>query len=254
MQRLPGGSQEKTTNMKVFQDELPGVQETEQTAITVSNLDGEFVYVNNKAADLYGYTKEELLDLEPYELIAELNPDEVNKITSIWNEEINYVDHEIITGDGKRATIKANVDIIEIGGKKYILAETEDLEIVEDVNESASKQVDQSVFKDITKERLEQITKNIRVDAPGGKMTLNAIMIDLLAGHNEIEQYKKGALSLYDALDERLAEEEKRNPDSKEVAVLKEIKRSAFGLYLRIQRGDEELHGNREGKYSGYFD
>jgi hypothetical protein len=106
----------------------------------------------------------------------------------------------------------------------------------------------------ISSEELQEIVENIRVDSPDGEMPLNAILLDIANGHNELEQYKKGALSICDALEDRIREEEERNPDSDELEVLKEVKESAFGLYLRIQRGDEELHGHRDGKYSGYFD
>jgi len=120
--------------------------------------------------------------------------------------------------------------------------------------DSSLKEPSKLDFNNITDERLQEIVQNIRIDAPDGKMSLNAIMVDLAVGHNELEQYKHGALSLYKAVDERLQEEERRNPNSAEIDVLSEVKDAAFGLYLRIQRGDEELHGNRDGKYSGYFD
>jgi hypothetical protein len=63
-------------------------------------------------------------------------------------------------------------------------------------------------------------------------------MLDLVVGENEVTKYKKGALSLHQAIDERLEEEEQRNPDSEEVAVLREAREAAFSLYERIQNGD----------------
>jgi len=128
-----------------------------------------------------------------------------------------------------------------------------DSNIEHETEGSVAKSPSDIDFDDITDERLQEIVQSIRVDAPDGEMPLNAIMLDLAVGHNEIEQYKKGALSLTDAVDERLQEEEERNSDSEEAEVLKEVKKAAFGLYLRIQRGDEELHGHRDGDYSGYF-
>jgi len=114
--------------------------------------------------------------------------------------------------------------------------------------------VDSEDFDEISPSEVAELTQNIRVDGPGGEMPLSAIMLDLTMGHSELEQYKKGALSTYEAVDERLQEEEERNPDSRECDVLEEVKKSALGLYLRIQRGDEELDGDRDGKYSGYFE
>jgi hypothetical protein len=136
-------------------------------------------------------------------------------------------------------------------GSGGLVIEVLETELVE---ESGEKRPDSSTFEDINPEELKRIVKNTRVDAPGGQMPLNAVLLDLAEGHNEVEQYKKGALGLQQALDERLIEEEKNNPDSKTCRVLEEAKKSAFGLYLRIERGDQELHGNREGQYEGYFD
>jgi hypothetical protein len=108
-------------------------------------------------------------------------------------------------------------------------------------------------FEDLSDSELQRISENIRLDTPDGEMSLQDAMLDLAIGHNKIEQYKKGALNLHKHLDERLEEEEKRNPDSDVAEVIREVRDSAFGLYLRIQRGDEELHGERDGEYSGYF-
>lgn len=113
---------------------------------------------------------------------------------------------------------------------------------------------DRLSFEDVPDDRLEEIAQNIRISSDDGEIPLNALMLDLAVGHNELEQYKKGALSTVDAVDERLKEEQERNPDSLECQILKEVKHSAFGMYLRLQRGDKELHGERDGEYSGYFD
>jgi hypothetical protein len=125
---------------------------------------------------------------------------------------------------------------------------------VKRLNKEGDKQPSPSTFDDINPTELKRIVKNTRIDAPGGTMPLNAVLLDIAEGHNEVEQYKAGALGLQQALDERLIEEENANPGSNTAEVLAEAKKSAFGLYLRIQRGDEELHGKRDGEYSGYFD
>jgi len=118
----------------------------------------------------------------------------------------------------------------------------------------ASKSVDEDDFDTLSSDRLKEVIKSVRIDAPNGEMPLNAVLLDLAESHNELEQYKKGALGLTQALDEALIEAKEHNPESDEVQVLQAAKESAFGLYLRLQRGDEELHGHREGEYSGYFE
>jgi hypothetical protein len=122
-----------------------------------------------------------------------------------------------------------------------------------EVTEAPQTSPDPMAFENISDERVREISQAIRVQGPEGMLDLAEIMLDVTRGHNELEQYKRGALALYEALDERLAEEEKRNPDSDECQVIREVKRTAFGLYLRVQRGDMELHGDRDGRYSGYY-
>jgi hypothetical protein len=45
----------------------------------------------------------------------------------------------------------------------------------------------------------------------------------------------------------------KGEDDEQLVEILEGMKESAFGVYLRLQRGDLELLGERDGKHSGYF-
>jgi len=107
---------------------------------------------------------------------------------------------------------------------------------------------------DLADEKVGKISKNVRVEAPSGQLSLSAIIVDLAKAHNEIEQYKVGAYSLYAALNDRLEEEMQENPNSDRVEVIRHTRDTAFGVYLRVTRGDEELHGNRDGEYSGYFE
>jgi len=99
-----------------------------------------------------------------------------------------------------------------------------------------------SVFEDVDDEELEEVMQNVRVQSPDGKLTLEEIMLDLTVGHNEVEQYKQGALTLSQAVDERL--EEEPDPNSTTALVLKEVKDAAFTLYTRIQYGDEQVNGD----------
>lgn len=156
--------------------------------------------------------------------------------------------------DGSKYKLECVGEPFSFDGEDFAIMTIVDKEKMNSSPEpSKSAELNSDKFEDISTDELQQIIQNIRIDSPKGMLTLNEIMLDLAVGHNEIEQYKKGGLSLQKAIDERLKEEEKQNPDSNECAVLREIRDSAFGLYLRIQRGDEELHGYREGKYSGYF-
>jgi hypothetical protein len=228
--------------------------EQDGSVMTVVNRKGEFTDVTEEAADLFRYDQDEIIGSCSFDLLWESNPENIKMFSTLFDGSVNEWKSKIELGDGN----KANVSFI--GQKKehkddsdVLVSEVKDFTVVEQHDESGSKEVEASAFDDIGPEELNQIVKNIRVDSPSGAMPLSAIMLDLAVGHNELEQYKEGALSLHEAVDQRLMEEQENNPNSKEVDVLKEVKETAFGLYLRLQRGDEELHGNREGKYSGYF-
>lgn len=220
-------------------------------AVALFNSNGDFVEVNSVGAEVHRRSKDELLGMAVLDLLSDPRPEHGQILEKALNGELETATMEIIRGDGTVALMKSEVELVEIDGEPHLRSEFEVVETVEDA--PSFEAPDESTFDDITAEELDELTQNIRVDAPDGEMPLNAIMLDLAVGHNEIEQYKQGALTLHKAVDERLQEEEKRNPDSKTCDVLREVKKSAFGLYLRIQRGDQELHGERDGKYSGYF-
>jgi hypothetical protein len=84
------------------------------------------------------------------------------------------------------------------------------------------------------------------------EVPLTDLMEDLSVGHEELDKYKEGGLRASSAIDERIIEAEQRNDDDL-VLILEAIKKKAFGLYLRLQRGDEELTGERDGEFSGFF-
>lgn len=105
----------------------------------------------------------------------------------------------------------------------------------------------------LSKDEVQEIVTNTRLSNGKDEMTLEAAMLDLAVAHKELEEYKKGAIALYQRLDERLHEAEAAENDDL-AKVLEEVKKTAYGVYLRLHRGDAELLGEREGKFSGYFD
>jgi len=105
----------------------------------------------------------------------------------------------------------------------------------------------------VSEDEMAEIMESVRVSGPEGKMSLKAATLDLLVAHKEIEDYKKGAFSLYQALDERQAEAEAQGQEAV-AEVIEEVKKSAFGVYARVHRGDAEVLGDRDGKYAGYFE
>lgn len=228
------------------------VVDTDKPA-SLTNADAKTVAANDGMCDLLGYSLGELRGMTVWKLFKDCRPKDGRKIERVLDgEKLKAQTGKLERKNGSLIKTTCNIEPVETNGETLIKTVVNDWGEVED--DSCPAVANTDVFDDVSSKELDDIARNIRVDAPDGTMNLAAIMTDLAVGHNEIEQYKKGALSLYQAIDERLQEEKKRNPDSEEVAVLREVKCSAFGLYLRIQRGDEELHGERDGRYSGYFD
>lgn len=96
--------------------------------------------------------------------------------------------------------------------------------------------------------------ENITIEHPGGEdISLADIVEDIIVAHQEIEQYKQGALVLNQAIEEAIIAEEIGEEDEHTLTLMRDVKQSAFGVYLRIKRGDMEVMGNREGPYSGYL-
>ena len=222
----------------------------------ILNSDGEIVWVNDKGIQEIRCDREDLPGTSITQLIANSNFEHGQLFERGISGEIEQLEVEVVLGDGTIGLLECNLSPIKIEGEKHVIVRFQVLKEVETVERGtkADEEIDSDFFDQIDETDLEEIVKNTRVDTPDGEMSLDLIMFDVVTGHKEIEQYKKGALSLHKAIDERLQKEEQTNPGSDECQVLKEVKKAAYGLYLRIQRGDEELHGNRGGMYSGYFE
>ncbi|UBF22426.1 hypothetical protein HCTV-15_gp59 [Haloarcula virus HCTV-15] len=109
-------------------------------------------------------------------------------------------------------------------------------------------------LEELAEDEISEVLTSTEIDTPDGETaTLAEVAADLVVGHEEIESYKNGALAYSQYLDEAIVEHEVAENDDI-VQILQELKRTAFGIYLRIKRGDDELLGDRDGKYSGYYD
>jgi len=221
---------------------------------------GEYVEVNDAALDLHGYERKQFEEMMVTEL-ADTDPLKHGKflekaLNGEKEPEVFITNH----ADGHQLKVRVETETTEIDGDTYIISEHEMVEVLDETPQSSKGNGDGSNpdydlnLDHIPDWEIAEISNNIRIDSPSGEMTLGSIMLDLAVMHNEIEQTKQGAYNLYLALDDRLAEEEKRNGSEVTCDIIQEAKETAFGLFLRIERGDKELHGDRPGKYSGYFD
>lgn len=98
----------------------------------------------------------------------------------------------------------------------------------------------------------EELAKETTVEVEGVDESLTDLMKDVAVAHQRLDEYKNGSLKLVQALDERIIEAEMAD-ETDRVRLLQDVKKSAHGVHLRLERGDAELLGERDGKHSGYF-
>jgi hypothetical protein len=108
--------------------------------------------------------------------------------------------------------------------------------------------------EDVGPEEMGEVMNDVSVEIGGDAQPLSALVQDIQMGHKELDDYKSGSLALTQALDERIDVAESDESPEFLLEILNDLRDTAFGIYLRIQRGDEELVGDRDGEYSGHFE
>ena len=106
----------------------------------------------------------------------------------------------------------------------------------------------------ISEHKAAPLIEDVTVDVAGDETQLASLIKDVEVAHQELDEYKNGALVASDAVDEKIAQATiNENDELKEILI--DVKNAAFGVYLRVQYGDEELLGNRnpDAEYHGYF-
>jgi PAS domain S-box-containing protein len=205
--------------------------EPEEPGVTIVNSDGVIVDVNSSVCSLLRTSEDRLIGRHISDFIESEKVKAGQKFQLALYGEQDFSINTVQLGDGEIVQMKTEYEPFQEEGERFVKANNTIVSTPEE-NES------QVSIDDIEPCRISEITENLRVDTSGGTMTLDEIMLDLTVGEDEVTKYKKGALSLHQAIDERLEEEEKRNPNSEEVAVLREVGEAAFSLYERIQNGD----------------
>lgn len=102
---------------------------------------------------------------------------------------------------------------------------------------------------DVTEEELAELMQSETVDLGGRNPTLDELISDIQHAHKELDEYKSGSLSL----SQTLSEAAKNTDDATLKAVLSDMSDGAFFVYLRLNRGDLELLGGRDGKFSDFL-
>lgn len=106
----------------------------------------------------------------------------------------------------------------------------------------------------VTQEEVSAVIDGVTVNIAGDETPLGSLMKDIEQAHKDLDDYKNGAMLASQALDEKIAEAALNDNDQLQ-QILKDVKDTTFGVYLRVQYGDEELLGERnpDAEYHGYF-
>lgn len=219
------------------------------------NKHGEFHYVPDVVADELRYPKEKLEGMKTIELLANPKLQHGKDHRDAMKGQFETTENKLIRGDGSIVIKEMNAEPVEIDGETFIKCTGNVIKEVRPPTDrwEGEESIDNQLAE-LDADEIREVAKNVRIQSPDGEISLAEVMLDLAAAHNELEQLKTSAISIHEAVDERLQEEQLHNPDSDACAVLEEVSKTARGLFLRVHRGDQELHGNREGKYSGYYE
>lgn len=101
-------------------------------------------------------------------------------------------------------------------------------------------------------ERAIVLAESIEVEGPKGAILLSDLMTEIIACHKELSDHKQRSLLMRQVLKER-TEEAREDGDDEAIELLESVYESAHAIGLRVERGDAELRGDRDGPHSGAF-
>lgn len=102
---------------------------------------------------------------------------------------------------------------------------------------------------DAGEEQVSELLESYTIEGLEVEATLGELVGDIQKAHEELDEYKQGSL----ALSQNLSEAANDTDDETLRAILSDMSDSAFYVYLRLNRGDKELVGDRDGEYSGHL-
>lgn len=109
--------------------------------------------------------------------------------------------------------------------------------------------MDNPVDVDEHQDRVTEILESESVTIDGTDVNVGKMMGDIKTAHRELDEYKAGCLSTA----QTLSEAADAATDDVRATVLTDMSEAAMAVYLRVQRGDLEVTGERDGEYSGYM-
>jgi PAS domain S-box-containing protein len=131
----------------------------EQDLVGISLVqDAAFVYVNPRLAEIHGYGQEELLEVDPFELVPEERRDEV--LSEVYRLVDGEVDEATVSGpvcrkDGGTAHVEAFLRRTEYRGEEAFLSVTVD--VTERVEAERAREASEGLFRAVFENAMEGV-------------------------------------------------------------------------------------------------
>lgn len=135
-------------------------------AVFLETLDGNILEVNQRACDMLGYTKEEMMKMN----VADITPLETSELLPDISAELSekgFIQMEAmnIRKDGKNIPVELNARVIDVGGRKLVFAIVRDIsvhmELIQGLKTQANELMELKRAKDTLTDLVVHDIKNI---------------------------------------------------------------------------------------------
>jgi len=169
------------------------VEFTKAGMYKIDFVNNKFCYVNDVLCEQLGYTKEELMNMGPYEILTE---ESINNWLKRWEAlkrgdwVENSFEYEAIRKDGSHAWALITAEYIEDGNKNIVGANVVAIDITDKkLAEKKAKDAEEEIFTEL-ESRVRQWKEEITTERQIQQTKLQAIDIDIMTMSKRAIQYE----------------------------------------------------------------
>jgi diguanylate cyclase (GGDEF)-like protein/PAS domain S-box-containing protein len=111
--RLYREAQQEILRRKEAEQRYRALFEQSHDAVFIMDFDGHYLQVNQRAADLLGYTVDELLQKHPFEVSAERQESENALARVVRGEQLPLFERVLRRKDGEPVTVEINAELVQ---------------------------------------------------------------------------------------------------------------------------------------------
>lgn len=124
LQQLREANEKLRKSEETYRSIIDGMNDT----MWVIGLDGNFIDVNDSAAEVLGYSREELISMSPYDIDDNLSPEAIKGlIENMPIDETQTFETAHTTKDGKQIPVEIKSSLVNYHGKRAILSIARDI-------------------------------------------------------------------------------------------------------------------------------